>query len=84
MNAIEIDPYARRRDEIKDLKKELESLRALNTELDQKVNDIYGAYQTLQYSYSGRCKMYSEEILRLRTVIESLKKELRNRGWDGD
>lgn len=47
MNTIEIDPYARRRDEIKDLKKELESLRALNTELDQKMNDIYGAYQTL-------------------------------------
>jgi len=84
MKAVEFDVYARRRDEAKDLKRENDELRRLNAELNQKVNDIYGAYQTLEYTFSGRCRIYSTEILRLRQEIDSLKKELRTRGWEGE
>jgi len=82
MKAIELDVYAKGREEIKALKRQIDDLKRLNGELEQKVADIYGAYETLQYSFRGRCEIYSAEISRLRSEIERLKKELRERGWE--
>ena len=84
MKTVDIESYARRRDELRELKKENETLRNANSELDQKVKDIYGAYETLQYTFSGRYRICSEEIRRLRDIVETLKKELHDRGWEGD
>ncbi len=82
MEAVDFSVYAKHRDEIKELKKEIEGLHKLNSELDQKAHDIYGAYETLQYSFRGRLMACSAEIVRLRQEIEALKKELRERGWE--
>ena len=82
MEAIDFNAYAKYRDEIKELKSEIDDLLKSNSELDQKVRDIYGAYETLQYTFRGRLLGCSTEIVRLRQEIELLKKELRHRGWE--
>jgi protein-arginine kinase activator protein McsA len=82
MEAVDFAPYAKYRDEIKELKKKIDSLQTVNAELNQKVNDIYGAYETLQYTTRGRLMSCSAEIVRLRQEIEMLKTELRARGWE--
>ena len=82
MQAIYFNSYAKYRDEIKELKREIDDLHKLNSELDQKVHDIYGAYETLQYTSRGRLIGCSAEIVRLRQEIELLKQELRRRGWE--
>lgn len=82
VKAVKLDIYAKFREEIKDLKKQIEELKRLNSELEQKVRDIYGAYETLQYTFRGRCQVYSSEIVKLRQEIEGLKTELRARGWE--
>jgi protein-arginine kinase activator protein McsA len=82
MQTVDFTPYAKYRDEIRDLKKKIDELQKVNAELNQKVNDIYGAYETLQYTTRGRLMSCSGEILRLRQEIEMLKKELRARGWE--
>lgn len=82
MKAVELEIYSKSREEIKNLKKQIEELKKLNSELEQKVQDIYGAYQTLQYTFRGRCQVYSSEIVKLRQEIDMLKTELRVRGWE--
>ena len=82
MEAVDFTPYAKYRDEIKELKKKIDSLQTVNAELNQKVIDIYGAYETLQYTTRGRLMSCSAEIVRLRQEIEMLKTELRARGWE--
>jgi archaellum component FlaC len=82
MEAVDFRAYAKYRDEINELKKEIEQLRKLNAELNQKVIDIYGAYETIQYTTRGRLQGCSAEILRLRQEVESLKNELRQRGLE--
>jgi len=84
MKAVEFDAYAQRRDEVKDLKKENDELRRMNAELNQKVNDIYGAYQTLEYTCGGRIRIYSTEIQQLRQEIDALKKKLRLQGREDE
>lgn len=81
MEAVDFSAYAKYRDEIKELKKEVDRLKKLNDELEQKVLDIYGAYETIQYTTRGRLMSCSAEIVRLRREIEDLKKELLERGW---
>ena len=81
MEAVDFSAYAKYRDEIKELKRELDGLKRLNAELEQKVLDIYGAYETLQYTTRGRLISCSSEIVRLRQENEELKIELRSRGW---
>ncbi len=82
MEAVKFEVYAKYRDEINELKREIDGLRKLNAELEQKVLDIYGAYETIQYTTRGRLQGCSSEIVRLRQEIQLLKKELRERGWE--
>lgn len=79
MEVVELGAYAKYRDEIWRLKKEIDRLQKLNDELEQKVLDVYGAYETLQYTTRGRLLSCSAEIVRLRQENEELKKELRDR-----
>ena len=82
LEAVDFSSYAKYRDEIKELKKKIDALQKSNAELEQKANDIYGAYETLEYATRGRLMSCSAEIVRLRQEIEALKKELRARGWE--
>jgi len=81
MEVADFSAYAKYRDEIKELERELGELKRLNAELEQKVLDIYGAYETLQYTTRGRLISCSAEIVRLRQENEELTIELRSRGW---
>ncbi|HKZ16096.1 MAG TPA: hypothetical protein VJ161_01340 [Geobacteraceae bacterium] len=82
LEAVDFSSYAKYRDEIKELKKKIDALQKSNAELEQKANDIYGAYETLEYTTRGRLMSCSAEIVRLRQEIQALKKELRERGWE--
>jgi predicted RNase H-like nuclease (RuvC/YqgF family) len=79
MEAVDFSVYAKHRDEIKELKMEIERLKRLNEELDRKVLEIYGAYETIQYTTRGRLMSCSAEIARLRQENEELKKVLLER-----
>jgi predicted RNase H-like nuclease (RuvC/YqgF family) len=81
MQTIELSSFTKYRNEISELKKEVESLKNMNSELNEKVLGIYGAYETLQYTTRGRLMSCSAEIVRLRGEIEELKLELHARGW---
>jgi broad-specificity NMP kinase len=82
MEAVDFGAYAKYKDEIKELKRVIDALKKSNSELEQKVQDIYGAYETLQYTTRGRLMSCSTEIVRLRQENEALKNELRARGWE--
>ncbi len=79
METSNFGAYAKFRDEIKDLKKEIDELERLNGELEKKVLDIYGAYETIQYTSRGRLMSCSAEIARLRLENEELRKDLLER-----
>ncbi len=79
MEASNFGAYAKFRDEIKDLKMEIDELKRLNGELEKKVLDIYGAYETIQYTSRGRLMSCSAEIARLRKENEELRKDLLER-----
>ncbi len=80
MEVSNLSAYAKFRDEINELKKEIDSLKRRNEELERKVLDIYGAYQTVQYTTRGRLMSCSAEIARLRQENEELRKALQDRG----
>lgn len=82
METIDLAVHAKYRDEIRELKKEIDLLKKKNEELSQKVLDVYGAYETLQYSSRGRLVSCSQEVSRLRREVEMLKKEMCVRGWE--
>ncbi len=79
MNVLDFEVYKKCRAEIKEQKQFIDKLLKLNTELYEKVNAIYGAYETLQYSCEGRCNMYGAEIEKLRKQVETLEGELRTK-----
>ena len=79
MVVLDFEAYAKCREEIREQKKIIDNLLKMNAELEEKVNAIYGAYETLQYSCEGRCSMYGEELRRLRDQVEQLKNELGNK-----
>ncbi|HET6418863.1 MAG TPA: hypothetical protein VFG19_01825 [Geobacteraceae bacterium] len=79
MESVNLRVYAKFRDEINDLKKEIEELKRLNGELEKKVIDIYGAYETIQYTSRGRLMSCSAEISRLRQENKELRKDLQER-----
>ncbi len=82
VETVDFGAYAKYRDEIRELKKEIDALKKSNIELEQKVQDIYGAYETLQYTTRGRLMSCSTEIVRLRQENEALKNQLRAMGWE--
>jgi hypothetical protein len=63
--------------EIIEQKKTIDELVRQNAELEQKVKDMYGAYETFQYACAGQCNNMQSEIERLRDIIEKLKEELK-------
>ena len=79
MSVIDFVPYSKCRDEVKELDKTIESLKSRNAELNSKLDSLYSAYQTLQYSCEGRVGIYSSDIESLRQKVETLKSELRRR-----
>lgn len=79
MNVLDFEAYKKCRTEIKEQKQIIDKLLKQNAELYEKVNAIYGAYETLQYSCEGRCSMYGAEIEKLRKQIEILEGELREK-----
>lgn len=81
MKSNELGASSQCREEIRGLIKTIDDLKRLNSELEQKVLDIYGEYETLQYTFRGQCQVYGTEIVKLRQEIERLRNELRARGW---
>jgi len=79
MNVLDFEVYKKCRTEIKEQKESIDKLLKLNTELYEKVNAMYGAYETLQYSCEGRCNMYGIEIEKSRKQIQILEGELRKK-----
>lgn len=81
MSAIDFVAYSKCREKNKELEKTIQSLISRNAELNSKLDRLYNAYQTLQYACEGRVDIYSSEIRNLRQEVETLKAELRKRGW---
>jgi hypothetical protein len=79
MSVLDFEAYKKCSMEIREQKQYIDKLLKLNAELYEKVNDIYGAYETLQYSCEGRCNIYGAEIDKLRKQIEILEGELRKK-----
>lgn len=77
MGVLDFKTHKVCRDELDEQRKLIEELMRANAELEEKVQTIYGAYETLQYTCEGRCNIYSDEIERLRKNIEILEEELR-------
>ncbi len=76
MSVLDFEAYRKCSLEIREQKQFIDRLLKLNAELYEKVNAIYGAYETLQYSCEGRFNADGAEIERLRTQIETLEGEL--------
>ena len=74
-----MDLFEKYRKEIEGLKAENAELREINTELEQRLQDIHGEYMLLRYQFKGIPSQ--AEVLKLRQEMLTLKKELRMRGW---
>jgi hypothetical protein len=77
MGVLDFEAYKICRDEISEQKRLIDDLIKKNAVLEEKVNAIYGAYETLQYTCEGRCNVYVTEIEKLRKNIEILEDELK-------
>jgi SMC interacting uncharacterized protein involved in chromosome segregation len=82
MSVIDFVGYSKCKDRVKELERTIERLESRIADLDGKLASQYGAYQSLQYSCEGRADIYSSEIQALRQEIDTLKAELRKRGWE--
>ena len=65
--------------ELSELHKENAALRKRNTELEQRLTEVHGEYMLLRYQLKGMPS--PAEYLKLRQEMQTLKKELRDRGW---
>lgn len=79
MKPIEMDVYTKLKDEINKLHQENNELRKLNADLDHRLNELHGEYMMLRYQFKGLPN--PSEYLKLRQEMQTLKKELRERGW---
>ncbi len=79
MTVLDFEAYAKCRDEIREQNRVIENLIKTNAELEEKVNAIFGAYETLQYTCEGRCSLYGSELEKLRKKIEMLEEELKRK-----
>jgi predicted nucleic acid-binding Zn-ribbon protein len=79
MKTLEIDIFSKLKAELSELRKENAELRKNKTELEQRLNELHGEYMLLRYQLKGMPN--PSEYLKLRQEMQTLKKELRNRGW---
>jgi broad-specificity NMP kinase len=79
MKTVEMDLFARYKKEIDELRAANADLRRLNSELEQRLQDLHGEYMLLRYKFKGMPT--HAEVLKLRQEMLTLKKELRMRGW---
>jgi hypothetical protein len=79
MKTVEMDIFAKLKAEISELHKENDTLSKRNSELEQRLNELHGEYMLLRYQLKGMPS--PSEYLKLRQEMQTLKKELRDRGW---
>jgi len=79
VKTVEIDIFSKMKTELSDLQKENAALRKRNTELEQRLTEMHGEYMLLRYQLKGMPS--PAEYLKLRQEMQTLKKELRDRGW---
>ena len=79
MKTIDMDVYAQYKKKIADLEKENKELRTENADLAQRLTELHGEYLLLRYQFKGLPS--PAEFLKLRQEMQTLKKELRQRGW---
>jgi predicted nucleic acid-binding Zn-ribbon protein len=79
MKTVDMDVYAKLKNELKDLHRENNELRERNAELERLLTELHGEYMLLRYQFKGLPS--PNEFLKLRQEMQTLKKELRDRGW---
>jgi predicted nucleic acid-binding Zn-ribbon protein len=79
MKTVDMDVYAKLKNELKDLHRENDELRERNAYLEQRLTELHGEYMLLRYQFKGLPS--PNEFLKLRQEMQTLKKELRDRGW---
>jgi predicted nucleic acid-binding Zn-ribbon protein len=79
MKTVDMDVYAKLKNELKDLHRENNELRERNAELERRLTELHGEYMLLRYQFKGLPS--PNEFLKLRQEMQTLKKELRDRGW---
>jgi len=79
MKIIPMDLFEILRKEIEGLKAENTELNKLNHELEHRLKEMHGEYMLLRYQFKGLPSQ--AEALKLRQEMLTLKKELRMRGW---
>jgi predicted nucleic acid-binding Zn-ribbon protein len=79
MKTIDMDVFAQYKKKIADLEKENKELRTENADLAQRLTELHGEYLMLRYQFKGLPS--PAEFLKLRQEMQTLKKELRQRGW---
>jgi predicted nucleic acid-binding Zn-ribbon protein len=79
MKTVEMDIFSKLKAELIELHKVNAELRKHNTELEQRLTELHGEYMLLRYQFKGMPS--PSEYLKLRQEMQTLKKELRDRGW---
>jgi predicted nucleic acid-binding Zn-ribbon protein len=79
MKTLEMDIFSKLKAEISELHNENNELRKRNSELEQRLSELHGEYMLLRYQFKGMPS--PSEYLKLRQEMQTLKKELRDRGW---
>ncbi|MEA5112767.1 MAG: hypothetical protein VB050_01970 [Geobacteraceae bacterium] len=79
MKTIQMDAFAQYKKKIEELEKENKELRRENADLEKRLTELHGEYLLLRYQFKGLPS--PAEFLKLRQEMQTLKKELRQRGW---
>jgi len=79
MKTVEMDIFSKLKAELSELHKVNAELRKHNAELEQRLTELHGEYMLLRYQFKGMPS--PSEYLKLRQEMQTLKKELRDRGW---
>jgi broad-specificity NMP kinase len=79
MKTIDMDAFAQYKKKIADLERENNELRSENADLARRLTELHGEYLLLRYQFKALPS--PAEFLKLRQEMQTLKKELRQRGW---
>jgi predicted nuclease with TOPRIM domain len=79
MKTLDMNVFSKLKTEISVLHNENNELRKRNADLEQRLNELHGEYMMLRYQFKGLPS--PAEFLKLRQEMQTLKKELRERGW---